>query len=144
MSADHPLGYRKYYLLRIFGYAVRLHIWPPNAQISDKPHDHRWSFLSVPLWGRFVDTRYVETAAGSAGGVLQTTPDRGGGRSYVEVLEFGARGGTRFVSRTIRYPLLPYRCRIGEIHSYVPAGSGWHASLVLLGRERRQSSRVWS
>lgn len=135
----HPLGYRKINLTPQWRWwRIRLHVWRPGAQVSDKPHDHRWGFVSLPLWGRFVDTRYERT--GELAGVDVAVPDRGAGRRYLPSYE----PGIEQVSQALRRPPLPYRCRIGEIHSYVPAGSGWHVSLVFTGRERTTSSRVWS
>jgi hypothetical protein len=55
----HPLGFRRYEL-RLFGRAIRLHYWPANCQPGEDRHTHQYPFVSVPLLGRFADTRYVE------------------------------------------------------------------------------------
>lgn len=135
--ADHPLGYRKYYLLRTRWLSIRLHIWRQGG--SEAPHNHRWSFVSVPLWGRFVETRH-RLAEGASHVLHSTTPDRGRGRLYVE---HGAHS-VPVVRRRTRWPLVPYRCKIGEIHSFAPKGPGWHVSLVLIGREQQSASDVWN
>jgi hypothetical protein len=135
----HPLGYRKVYLLRSRWLSVRLHIWlRDRQQASEAPHNHRWSFVSVPLWGRFTETRHRR---GTEGHYLRqsTVPDRGAGWSYAWT---GANGLAVDCTRT-RWPLLPYLCRIGEIHSFAPKGPGWHVSLVLIGREQQTASDVW-
>jgi len=135
--AEHPLGFRKIRLLRVAGCTVRLHVW--HGGVNEDPHSHRWSFLSLPLLGRFVDTRWT-VVAGDGWTVYDCEPPSGGARPPLREV-----GPSRLVElrRVVRRPLWPYVCRRGEIHSYRPEGAGRHVSLVFLGRPRRSVSQVW-
>lgn len=142
----HPLGYIKVNLLSVFGYRARLHIW--RTDTIEDAHNHRWNFLSIPLWGRFVDRYYMEVPLEYAGGFakpglerVDSYPDRGAGRRYVPRVTGGET--VQPVMAHVRRPLRPWRCRRGEIHSFQPIGSGPHVSLVLLGRPEAVSSDVW-
>jgi hypothetical protein len=133
----HPLGFQKINLLTIRGRRVRLHLW--HGDNSEAPHDHRWTFVAVPLLGTFTDTRWA-TVAGDRYRGVQTTPPSAGGRTYRPTT---ATANLIAVAQHVRRPLRPYRCRIGEIHSYAPRGHGPHVSLVLLARPDRDVSTVW-
>jgi len=142
----HPLGYTKVNLLSVFGYRARLHIW--HTDTIEDAHNHRWNFLSVPLWGRFTDRRYMEVPPDSVNAFMEAGlervdcyPDRGDGRRYELVVTGGKI--VQAVVEYVRRPLRPWRCRRGEIHSFQPIGSGRHVSLVLLGRPESASSDVW-
>jgi hypothetical protein len=138
--ADHPLGYRKYYLLKTRWLSVRIHIWWRNRQdASEDPHDHRWSFVAVPLWGRFTEVRWERSRIGQVRIRSTASPDRGEGRDYREI---GVDRLARLGERT-RRQWIPYRCRLGQIHTYQPAGKGPHVSLVFMGPTRTATSDVW-
>lgn len=138
MADTHPLGFIKLTLLEVAGRRVRLHVWPRNAEPAQDCHNHRWSFVSLPLWGSFIDTRYA-VADTTSHLRLTCRPDRGAGR----LVEVDGVGGLVEAARFTRRPLLPYRCRRGEIHSYVPASKRFHASLVVTGRPHSDRSEVW-
>lgn len=134
----HPLGFTKLSLPLPFGFRVRLHLWFKGAPRSEDRHNHRWSFVSLPLWGHFAELRYAETR-GERFMKLDCRPDRGEGRRYTPA----STSGLVPIDSCTRKPLRFYRCRRGEIHSFRPLGSGFHASLVFLGRPQRPSSDVW-
>lgn len=141
MVVQHPLGYRKLYLLRTQWFQIRLHLWWTDRRgASEKPHNHRWSFLAIPLWRSFTERRYLRHDGDSHVRYATTPPRDGRDRTWRRM------GTDRLVqcsSRT-RRPWVPYRCRLGEIHAYQPHGTGRHLSLVLMGRTRRPESNVWS
>lgn len=138
MSSRHPLGFTKITLAAVFGYRARLHIWHTGG--SDKPHDHRWPFIGIPLIGTFTDTRWTRRPGTAHRAVATTPPTRGSERHY------RLTGDSARLERDavwIRRPLVPYRCRVGEIHTFAPRGRGPHVSLALLGRRRSATSTVW-
>jgi hypothetical protein len=132
----HPLGYRKRYLLRAFGYAVRLHVWHGSRE---DPHDHRWTFVAIPLRGTFLERRWRVRYGGDW--IRYVCPPGAGGPD--RPLTPDDVGSLAPDLRYLRRPFHPYRCRLGEIHSYEPVGRGPHVSLVFLGRVRREASNVW-
>ena len=138
-AAEHPIGFRKVELLSLFGFRIRLHIWHGTG--SEAPHRHRWPFVSIPLWGRFADTRWQVRAGGchapAGGGVAVHS----GGRRYRRLL--GAGDTVTKAGTYVRRPLVPYRCGLDDIHSAAPIGTGRHISRVLLGRARSQVSMMW-
>jgi hypothetical protein len=133
----HPLGFRKRYLLRAFGYAVRLHVWHGSRE---DPHDHRWSFVAVPLRGRFLEHRW-RVAHDDGTWIRYACPPGAGGPDWR--LEPTRTDGLAKARPFMRRPLWPYRCALGEIHTYEPVGPGPHVSLVFLGKIRRPVSNVW-
>lgn len=142
MSTEwHPLGFRKYVLLSFRGYRIRLHIWP-KGEGNDSPHNHRWWFLSVPLVGRFTEERFEEVTETGKMRKFDVS-DKGGIRDGRR--EYVAKGPSSpiRVGNQIRYPLVPYFCRVGAIHSLTPYGKGFHASVVLTGRPVRRKSEMW-
>lgn len=136
--ADHPIGFRKHYV-PLTRRRVRLHIWPPGRHRSEDPHNHRWNFVAVPLWGRFRDTRWL-VRPGKDWAHRWVVPDRGLGRLAVED---GYDDLLKVADKT-RWPLVPYRCKVGEIHGYGPLGRGWHVSVVIMGRTVAGESEVWT
>jgi hypothetical protein len=137
MTTDHPVGFRKRYLLRTPWFSVRLHSWVP--QQSQRPHKHRWAwFIGIPLRGEFIERRYIRVP-GTSHTRYDTAPDRGQGRDYAPV------GEDRLIemAKMIRRPWRPYLCRHNHIHSYVTHGTGPHVSLVILGPTRSLTSEVW-
>jgi hypothetical protein len=134
----HPLGFHKITLLTIRRRRIRLHLWRHDG--SEAPHDHRWTFIAVPLLGAFTDIRWA-TIAGDGYRAVQTTPPTGAtARTYRQT---ATTADLVAVAVHVRRPLRPYRCRTGEIHSYAPRGRGPHVSLVLLARPDRDVSTVW-
>lgn len=144
----HPLGFWKIYLTRR-PWPVRVHIWLDGQIANEDPHDHRWgsinrrrrkpgiAFVSLPLLGTFDDRRYLR-APGDDWRLVTCRPDRGDGRMFTDV----APTGLELLAHHIRRPLLPYICRAGAIHSYVPRGR-YGVTVVALGRTKAGESNVW-
>jgi hypothetical protein len=133
----HPLGLRETTLLNLAGYRIRLHHWTGSG--SDAPHNHRAPFISLPLLGRYAETRHIRIP-GSAYRLLATRQHDGQARVNIDA---GMRGGLTAGATVIRRPLRPYRCPLDAIHAYWPVGRGPHWSLVLSGRPVRDTSTVW-
>jgi hypothetical protein len=96
--------------------------------------------LSVPLWGVFVESRYIEKAGDEFIKIaVEDQHDRDSGRIYRAV------GATALDVAAVRkrYPLLPYVTRLHDVHAFVPARQGPHATLVFTGRIQRQTSEIW-
>ncbi|WUJ69942.1 hypothetical protein OG809_33195 [Kribbella soli] len=96
----------------------------------------------MPLFGKFLDTRFRETGRSDDFlkiDVLDRSGVRDGARDYHHVGD----SGLEVIAEHIRYPFMPYMCRFGEIHSYVPYRPGFHASLVFIGRLQTKSSKIW-
>ena len=132
----HPLGFTRHQA-SLVGYRIRLHVWRGH---SEDRHNHQYGFVSVPLWGSFVETRwdvidgedYRQLACSTAVG---NTPMRLVGTSR--------RAGLRVRSVRTRWPLWPWFCPAAEdVHSLVPKGR-FAVSLVLRGRLRHQFSTVY-
>ena len=138
-TEKHPVGFKKYILIAAFGYRLRLHVW--RGVGNDSRHNHRWWFVSVPLIGTFEETRFREHAGQEFAkiSVLDESGRRDGGRLY----QLEGTSDLEVVRVHRRYPLIPYLCRVGEIHSLVPDKRGLHASLVLVGRLQRVESDIW-
>jgi hypothetical protein len=137
---NHPVGFRKYIVFSFLGYRMRVHVWPDGLG-NDSRHNHRWWFVSVPVVGKFVETRYREMAGKSFVKIDVTDKDgvRDGDRSYV------AKGESELevIARRARRPLVPYLCPIGAIHSLVPDGSGLHVSVIFCGRPQSETTEIW-
>lgn len=140
-TETHPIGFRKYILLSLFGYRLRLHVWP-KGEGTDSRHNHRWWFVSVPLFGKFIDTRYSEVETSNELLKINVT-DRDGVRDGQRSYHLKGASGLVVRETKVRYPFLPYLCRFGEVHSYVPHRRGFHASLVFIGRLRSEASEIW-
>jgi hypothetical protein len=137
---NHPVGFKKYVLISVLGYRVRIHVWS-DGHGNDSRHNHRWWFVSIPLVGKFVESRYREVNGESFVkiDVADKSGIRDGDRRYI------ARGfsGLEVMARRIRRPLVPYVCPVGAIHSLVPDGGGLHVSLVFSGRLQSATSEIW-
>jgi hypothetical protein len=138
-TEEHPVGFKKYILLTAFGYRLRLHVWRGGG--NESRHNHRWWFISVPLFGRFEEIRYQEVAGNHY--LKISVYDEGGQRDTERIYCQLDETGLEALRVHTRYPFLPYHCPEGAIHSLVPRRSGIHASLVLSGTLRRQTSEIW-
>lgn len=110
---------------------IRLHIWPSGVKRLDSPHDHRSWFISLPLWGVFEEKKYIETDTGEEYDVVKchaTTSGNGKPNTTPH-----GKGGLVKISSKTHWPLVPYICRRGEIHSFMPKSRGYAASIVLFG-----------
>ncbi len=133
----HPNGFL-IKLLKTFknGARIRLHVWPKDTERLATPHDHRTWFISLPLWGRFEERRYRETAGDLT--VLRCHSTSGNGAPITTPI---GKGGVREVSRHRRWPLVPYFCGSDVIHAFVPVGRRG-ATLVFFGTPRK-IPRAW-
>ncbi len=144
MSATHPNGFVVKLLATLpFGMRLRLHWWPVGGRRLDSPHDHRSWFVSLPLMGSFVERRYREARPGAEAGseefsVLRCDPTGGNGSPRCEA---AGRGRLELVGFS-RRRWLPYFCPGSAIHSFLPSGPGFAASLVLFGPPRK-TPRAW-
>jgi hypothetical protein len=138
---NHPNGFTKITFDGIFGYRIRIHYWPKGTPKSESQHNHRWWFISIPLMGCFVDNRYSETTNNRTMRIRVFDRDdvRDSSRDY----SFDRTSGLQLRKTFIRYPLVPYLCRLGEIHSYYPRGNGRHASLVIISPIKVKFSEIW-
>lgn len=136
----HPNGFR-IRLLATFrnGMRLRLHTWERGVERLETPHNHRSWFVSVPLWGRFTERRFVESEDGKAYDVRRCHATTSNGKPFTTP---EGQGDLREVSATTRYPFVPYVCRVGAIHSFVPRSIGRAASLVLFGPPK-VTPRAW-
>jgi len=121
------------------GMRLRLHTWSANDATLESPHDHRSWFISLPLWGKFIERRFQEVA-GEDREVLECHATSSGNGSPLTT-KMG-RGSVREVSQHTRYPFLPYFCSSNSIHSYSPQKKGFAASLVLFGPNKK-TPKVW-
>lgn len=137
----HPNGFTKLTLGSIFGYRIRVHYWPRTEEKYGSRHNHRWWFISMPLFGAFTDNRYEEVPDSNTMRIKVT--DQGNVRDSKREYALEGTSGLRLKAKHIRYPLFPYLCRLGEIHSYYPKGNGRHASLVIISPLKTGSSEIW-
>ena len=94
----------------------------------------------MPLIGRFIETRYEQTPGTEYLRIdVRDTEGRDSERIYRAV----DSSSLRVARKVTRYPLIPYICRIGQIHSFEPRGRGLHATLVLVGPIKREESDIW-
>ena len=138
---NHPNGFKKIIVGSIFGYRIRIHYWRKGAPKSESRHNHRWWFVSIPLLGRFLDSRYEEVKDGSTMRIKVFDEDdqRDSGRVYT----LDGKSGLRLRRSYVRYPLIPYFCSKDEIHSYYPRGDGRHVSLVIISPLKVDFSEIW-
>lgn len=133
----HALGFHRYEL-RAFGYRLRLHVWL-RGQISEDRHNHQYAFVSMPLFGRFEESRWMEVPGDE---YRQMECFTGSKTAPMRVLAAPSRSGLRLVSRAVRWPLRPWMCPQTAVHSLRPLGR-FAVSLVLCGRVLERPSDVW-
>lgn len=95
----------------------------------------------MPFMGRFVDNRYSETTDMSA--MRIKVLDRNDIRDSCRTYNLDGSSGLQLRKTYIRYPLIPYICRLGEIHSYYPLGDCRHATLVITSPIKVNYSEIW-
>lgn len=133
----HALGFHRYEL-SLFGYRLRLHVWL-RGQISEDRHNHQYGFVSMPLFGRFEESRWLEVPGDE---YRRLTCETARGASPMRVLPSPARSDLRLRWKRLRRPLVPWVCRPHEVHSLEPLGR-FAVSLVLCGRVLERPSDVW-
>lgn len=138
----HPNGFTKIILGTFFGYRLRFHYWPSSEKKFRSRHNHRWWFISIPVLGAFVDNRYEELE-GISSTMRIAVSDRRDVRDSERVYSLEGTSVLRLRASHTRYPLIPYLCRLGEIHSYYPKGNGPHGSLVIISPLRTDTSDIW-
>jgi hypothetical protein len=142
-SYIHANGFAKIVLARSDNgqEQLRLHIWPESSTPDPgDTHDHRWSFVSLPLLGTFSEGRFTETTTGDDRCVYQC--DSRQGREWL-TLRGPMEVKLEQVSAAERQPGESYSCRWGEIHNFGPSSSGVAATLVLVGEPQRAFANVY-
>lgn len=138
MKSFHPNGFFVR-LLHEFknGARLRLHTWAGQQERSD-PHDHRTWFISIPLWGRFDETRYREVPGDIPIYHCRSTTSK-------ERLDIEQNGTSDVegISTHVRWPLIPYYCPVDAIHTFRPRKNSFSATLVLFGPTRNKTPRAW-
>ena len=141
----HALGFKKIVLFSIFGYKVRIHYWP-TGKVGCIPeiHDHRWSFIAIPLLGKFVEKRYKRIKGSFY--LLQ---------HYSYTKEYGNIGrrnihkkiikkeNIKKCYKRIRKALIPYYCPVGTIHSVMPPDDKKVITLVITSRPKNNYAKIW-
>jgi len=136
----HPIGFIKITLFSLFGIKARLHIWLIGRnKCRPDIHDHRWSFLSFPLFGRFEEKRFVSKRGSNYVFSLCYPESVNRKRKIIPHDE----ADISVNEKKIRWPMLPYSCKKGVIHSIVPLGKVIAASLIFCGRPRGEYSGLW-
>lgn len=139
MKTFHPNGFTVR-LLHTFwnGARLRLHTWAADRSNRSDPHDHRTWFISIPLWGRFVEYRYEEIPGNISTFRCRSTTSL----DRLDTQEDG-KSGVKFISKHVRYPFIPYFCSQDVIHSYAPLKKKFAASIVLFGPPTKKVPRAW-
>lgn len=140
MANLHPNGFW-IYMIKTFwnGARLRVHFWSRGAKRLETPHNHRSWFISLPLWGRFSENRFIETA-GEDFEVLKCHRTASGGNGSMTT-PIGT-GSVKLVSQHRRCPLIPYLCGSGTIHSLIPRGEGAALTIVLFGPHKK-TPKAW-
>ncbi len=131
----HPNGFAVRLLATLpWGMRLRIHVWPEGVERLETPHDHRSWFVSLPLWGTFLEQRFEESDAGddrAESYQVLRCHKTSGNRKPITTPEGTA--SLRLLHARLRYRLRPYFCPSHAIHSFSPTGSDYAASLVLFG-----------
>jgi hypothetical protein len=136
---NHPNGF----VVRLIhqfknGARLRLHTWASNRPDRSDPHDHRTWFISLPLWGRFVEYRFKEVDGSIPIYRCRSSTDK----ERLDIFRDG-QSAVQVISKHIRYPFIPYICRKEVIHSYSPMKNSFSASLVFFGKPTERIPRAW-
>lgn len=138
MKSEHPNGFTVRLLMAFTnGARLRLHTWSADRSDRAGPHDHRSWFISIPLWGRFIERRYREVTGDTSTYLCRATTS-----SERDVTRSG-QSGVEVTSEHARYPFVPYFCSADVIHSYVPLKKNFAASLVLFGPPENKIPKAW-
>ena len=146
----HPNGFGKIVLAHsnLDRTRLRLHIWP---ETSSRPrhegdlHDHRWPFVSLPILGRFTETRFAEVGEksevpGDPVYLYHCHPRHGRDRLY---LQGCIKSRLTQVFEAERIPGKSYSCEAGEIHRFEPSSPGLAITLVLTGDPAANAAKVY-
>jgi len=142
-SFKHPNGFVKLVIEDNGTERIRLHLWtsefdskaPSNPDI----HDHRWSFVSIPLFGDFEEIKFRESedheiTDNSDFKYKYHCYSRGASEwlhleelNKVALLQFG---------KTSKFKAEPYFCKAGEIHTLRPLKYPAATIVITYGAER--------
>jgi hypothetical protein len=138
-KAFHPNGFLIRTLLTFWnGARLRIHTWDGNQSDRLDPHDHRTWFISIPLYGVFVEQRFEEIDGNTP--IFKCRSTTRGGR--LDIQREG-QGGLRVIKTITRYPFIPYFVSKEDIHSFRPKTKSFVATLVLFGPPTNKSPRAW-
>ncbi len=139
MPNIHPNGFWVYIIKAFWnGARIRLHYWPRGVKRLDTPHDHHSWFISIPIWGRFLEKRFTDVK-GDTHKILQC---HSSWKNGVPVTKSIGDGSLTITSQRRRYPLIPYFCGSKTIHSLTPCGVGPALTLVFFGAPNK-TPRAW-
>ncbi len=129
MKNAHPNGFIIRNLWTFANKArLRLHTWSNIKNHPNDPHNHRTWFISIPLWGVFLERRFKETI-----GNIPTYICRSNISQERLNINFNGFKGLKYLSSHVRFPLIPYFCSQDKIHTFEPINEGFAATLVLFG-----------
>lgn len=114
---------------------LRFHSWRNSSETND-PHDHRTWFISIPLYGIFIEKRYKEVPGNID--VYSCRDDFNKERLNIKPVY---KAGLELIETIYRLPFIPYFCPKDAIHTFKPLNKGFAASLVLFGPQTRLCSK---
>lgn len=140
-SYTHPNGFAKVVLARNGGEQLRLHFWSNGATDSSSgdPHDHRWSYVSIPLAGKFTEQRFDITKATRDRYLYLCRP-----RTDDQLIALESAGRVHLVQTGDyrRNAGDDYACAAGEVHGFGPSRDELSISLILTSEPVRSFARV--
>jgi hypothetical protein len=127
---------------------LRLHLWTekpktPEMEVGDA-HDHRWSYVSIPLFGEFKETRYKERPVKESRGNDKKIRYKCFSRGKTEWLNLERFQEVRLekVEENTRIKGELYYCKAGQIHTIHPSKYP-AATLVMTFEPKRSYARVY-
>ena len=136
----HPGGFIKYDLHRwSTGERLRLHFWgEPGAELDI--HDHRWSYVSLPLAGRFIEDRYklVQGVFSEYNSLVCRPRDAFGNIIVGPGLALAAVPAERLHYKVGE----AYGLRSGDFHVFRRAANELSVTLVLTSRTTREHANI--
>lgn len=138
---NHPVGYMKFVLLDAGPYGnIRLHYWPKGkVGCRGDFHDHRWSFLSIPLLGTFSEERFKRVPGEKLILCASYPLQKSGEREFKPI----GRGALHYENTFLHEPLVPFSGTGGVVHRLFPEKNTPAVSLVFRGPIARDYAEVW-
>lgn len=128
---------------------IRLHIWNDKPEKNDTEmgdvHDHRWSYVSIPLFGELKETRYKEKSLkDSSTDTVTKIRYKCFSRGETEWLNLEGYKKVALKKTEVnsRKKGEAYFCKAGEIHTIQPTQYPT-ASLVMTFNPKRTFARVY-
>lgn len=127
---------------------IRLHIWQKKGEITNAEngdiHDHRWSYVSIPLFGELKETRYKEKLFTNSCTEIKKFRYKCFSRGESEWLNLqGAKEVClKKITTNSRKKGEAYFCKAGEIHTIEPIIYP-AASLIMTFNPKRTFARVY-